>query len=138
MEKYIGIPYGHREASFDEVDCYGIVKLYFENELDIELPDKTTVPQWFEQDDGSPVYEKVADNGGFYKIDDEPFDRNKWNKYDILLFKIRTDNPRHIGIWFPSEDSFLHSYKDSTSVLESIDRRFNKYLCGVYRHSELY
>lgn len=135
---YIGIPYEERSSSYDKVDCYGIVKLFFENELDIELPEKASQPTWFESDDDTPVYEKVEEGTGFFQVDSEPFNRDKWNKYDLLLFKIRTKHPKHIGIWFPNQKSFLHSYKDSTSVLEDIDKRFKKHLVGVYRHSELY
>ena len=137
IEKYIGIPYNEGNGSFDGVNCYTLVQLYFENELDINLPDKSTTPTWFEYEDDKPVYEKVAEGIGFHQVDKKPFDRDKWKKHDILLFKIDKSQPHHIGIWFPSEKSFLHSYDDSNSVLEDIDRRFSNLLYGVYRHSEL-
>jgi cell wall-associated NlpC family hydrolase len=35
--KYIGIPFKDREESFDGADCYGIVRLYYKNELNIEI-----------------------------------------------------------------------------------------------------
>lgn len=36
--KYLSIPYLDRGASFEGCDCWGLVCLYYKNELGIELP----------------------------------------------------------------------------------------------------
>jgi len=39
INKYIGIPYKDKGRDFKGCDCYGLVKLYYENELNINIPD---------------------------------------------------------------------------------------------------
>lgn len=36
---YVGIPYKNRGASVDGVDCYGLVRLIFQREYGVALPD---------------------------------------------------------------------------------------------------
>ena len=38
IESVIGKPWQNREATFDSMDCYGLVILYYEHVLDINLP----------------------------------------------------------------------------------------------------
>lgn len=39
MEKYIGIPYVDKGRTFKGCDCFGLVKLFYRNELNIDVPD---------------------------------------------------------------------------------------------------
>lgn len=136
LEKYIGTPYKHNGYSFNGVDCYGLVYIYYENELDINLSKHKLNQSWYKGEED--YIRKNSNTEGFILIDEEPFDRSLWQKHDALLFSTpRSNNPNHVGIWFPSQNSFLHSYQNQQVKLENLDLRFNKYLIGVYRHSEL-
>ena len=39
VAKYVGIRYQSRGRSFDGCDCYGLVRLFYQAELGIELPE---------------------------------------------------------------------------------------------------
>lgn len=39
MMKYIGIPYLDKGRDFTGCDCYGLLMLYYKNELGIDIPD---------------------------------------------------------------------------------------------------
>jgi len=39
IDRVKGLPWVNRASSFDEVDCWGLVLLYYKHVLDIELPE---------------------------------------------------------------------------------------------------
>lgn len=39
IDRYIGIPFEDKGRSFSSCDCYGLVKLYYKHELNIDIPE---------------------------------------------------------------------------------------------------
>ena len=59
IDRYIGIPYLDRGRGFDGCDCWGLVKLFYENEMDIPLPDFDVGREEWQKIDGIVRSEKV-------------------------------------------------------------------------------
>jgi hypothetical protein len=124
--KYIGLPYQENGRNEQGIDCWGLARLFYKNELNIELPSYT------ELYDGSYDPKAVAAIN-YYK--------DTWTKVyspqmgDLCLFKIMGELS-HVGVYIDS-GKFLHSRDGKDSVIESINSPmwFNR-LEGFYRYTE--
>lgn len=125
-DRYIGLPY--KENGRDElgVDCWGLARLFYKQELGIELPSYTELY--------SGSYDpKVVAAINYYK--------DTWTSVetpqpgDLCLFNILGE-PSHVGIYIDN-GKFLHSRDGKDSVIESINNAkwFNR-LQGFYRYTE--
>lgn len=124
--KYIGLPYKDNGRDETGLDCWGLVCLFYKNELNIELPSYTelysggtdaTIPEiilahksnWIEQGIG-----KVG---------------------DVCLFNIFGE-PAHVGIFLGS-GRFLHVRENQDSVIESLTSvKWSKRFVGFYKYSQ--
>ena len=125
-DKYIGLPYKDNGRDIDGIDCWGLVRLYYKQELNIDLPSYT------DEYDG-PYDTNVTRAIGLYK--------DSWNKTntpsvgDVVLFNIYGE-PAHVGVYI-GNNKFIHSRENKDSVIESLNSvKWNKRLEGIYKHSE--
>lgn len=83
-----GKPWVNRASSFDGMDCYGLVMLYYKEVLGIDLPE----PEGYsELDDISLCWEKETSSGRW-----EPSDRPTRNA--IVFTAYRGNTPLHVGV----------------------------------------
>lgn len=110
-DKYIGLPYlanGRTEAG---VDCWGLVRLFYRDELNIDLPSYTTS---YTGPDDPAIMELMSE----YK------DTN-WKKQtvpkpgDVCVFNIYGE-PCHVGVYI-GNSKFMHSRENRDVVIESLD-----------------
>lgn len=123
-DKYIGLPYlanGRTEAG---VDCWGLVRLFYRDELNIDLPSYTD------------NYEGPNDPS-IISLMDEYKDVN-WKKQtipevgDVCVFNIYGE-PCHVGIYV-GEGKFMHSRENRDVVIESLDNpKWSKRIEGTYK-----
>lgn len=77
VEKYMRIPYTQEGSSFQGCNCWGLVKLIFQEEKDIQLPgyvgisasDILRAAKQFKKDAGIPPWQTVIEPG-----QEQPFD----------------------------------------------------------------
>jgi hypothetical protein len=124
--KYIGLPYKDNGRDIDGIDCWGLVRLYYKEELGIDLPS-------YVDEYNGPYDTSVTRAISLYK--------DSWNKTttpapgDVVLFNIYGE-PAHVGVYV-GNNKFLHCREGRDSVVESLDNiKWNKRLEGVYKYSE--
>ena len=124
-DKYIGIPYLENGRSTSGLDCWGLVRLFYKQEFNIDLP------SYVEEYSGSydPKLPQTIEN---YK--------DSWTKTcapklgDVCLFNMLGE-PSHVGIYL-GENKFLHARQDQASVIESTQRPiWRNRLEGIYTYT---
>ena len=121
--KYIGIPY-------EKLDCYDLVKLFYVNELKVELPDLTyTRPENRDlrgkKNDQDEMIKLVDDQIGFFqKVTTPEFG-------DIILIRIM-GLPSHVGVYLGGR-KMLHTREGSGAVIDSVDK-WQKRIIGYYKY----
>ena len=115
IRKAIGVPWSNRACSFDKVDCWGLVILYYRHVLGIELhhtPDYEADQDFFTCYEGDVV---------FWRSVDKPFEGGIFVGYRGL-------QPAHVGLVLNRHA--LHSRGENGSVrmdsLLVIQRAFTK------------
>lgn len=124
-DKYVGIPYLVNGRDYSGIDCWGLVCLYYRDELGIELPS-------YQEAYENPAETRVEKAISLYK--------NSWNSTttpdvgDVVLFNIYGE-PRHIGIYV-GNNMFLHSRDNKDSVIESLaSPRWASRIEGIYKYA---
>ena len=80
VEKYIGLQYKEKGRDFSGVDCYGLVRLFYKNEYQIDLPSFTSE---YTQDDTSRIQELIAQyKEGWENVTTTP------QSGDVVLFRM--------------------------------------------------
>ena len=112
-----------REYSFGEQDCYSLVRDYYRQELNIELPTTVFEDDWWEK--GLNYFDDLFDSFGFQKVDN-------LEKNDLIFFKVMAPIANHVGVYL-GEDLFLHHAVNRLSCRESVNSVWRKYITGYYR-----
>ena len=112
VAKYVGLKYQSRGRDWSGVDCYGLVKLFYRQELGVELPD-------YNYSDADNMQEvslcAVAGRSN----------PNLWTRVltaawgDVVMFRI-AGLPAHIGVVLNNRD-FLHAFHGRNACVESLE-----------------
>lgn len=124
INKYIGIPFKKKGFTFDGVDCYGLVWLFYNIEFGMEMP---SFDAYDINEDPKEVAKQMDLN-----IPLLAGNRTNTPKIgDVVLFKFR-GIPNHLGI-YAGNNRVLHVMKGTASVCESISsKRLKGKLDGYY------
>jgi len=126
IDKYIGLPYQENGRDWNGVDCWGLARLYYKHELDIELPDYSEL---YTGSRDSSLSATILDQKQRWISVTEPVEN------DICVFNIYGE-PIHIGVYV-GNNSFLHSREGLDSVIESLSSiQWAKRLEGFYRYTD--
>jgi hypothetical protein len=125
-DNYIGLPYKENGRDDTGLDCWGLARKFYKQELGIELP------SYAELYDGS--YDpKLPQTVNYYK--------DSWTRVqspqagDLCVFNILGE-PTHIAVYIGNE-KFLHSREGKDSVIERLDNpKWANRLEGYYRYTE--
>ena len=114
-KKYIGIPFKNLGRDFDGCDCWGLVKLFYTNELGIELPE-----YYLDCDDTCGIAETVEREISYKWVKENS---PAWGR--VVTFKgLLPDTPimiTHVGVAINS-DFFLHTTNSGNSCLVRTNR----------------
>ena len=126
FEKYIGIPYVEKGRDENGVDCWGLVRLVYKNELDIALPSFNTE---YETSDNERLEELFAQYKEGWQSVDSP------EVGDVVIFRI-FGYESHIGVCV-GDNNFLHVREGRDSVIESLNNaKWNRRITGFFKYSE--
>lgn len=113
-------------------DCYALVRHFYEQIHNIELPEYPRKWEWWLDD--SNLFMEGYREAGFH-----PVTVSEVLPGDVLLFSIRSSAPNHSGIYL-GRDLILHHVSSKTeydpsrlSTIENVSRWF-RYLSKVLRH----
>lgn len=125
-DKYIGIPYKDNGRDINGIDCWGLVCLYYREELGIELPSYT---EEYNGPTDKNVIRAISAYKDTWELTTTP------DQGDVVLFNIYGE-PRHIGIYI-GNNKFLHSREGRDSVVDSLaSPRWASRLEGTYKYTE--
>lgn len=110
INRYIGIPFKIHGRDFDGVDCYGLVWLFYKNELGIELPMFLGYEEKLES-----YQNKIEESRPLLNV----VEVEKPNTADIGLFHYR-GLLSHVGLYI-EKNKILHILKKTHSVIIKID-----------------
>lgn len=128
ITKYLGIPYKHKGDDKAGVNCYGLIRLFYKQEFNIDLFDYRYDENW--------------DKKGFNYIQEKY--RSQWQKIDkpesycAIGFRLPGHKiEHHLGIILPDLNNFLHSPLNQSSRIESLTHpTWGKAVTGYYRHND--
>lgn len=123
-ENYIGLPYASNGRDENGIDCWGLVRLFYKQEYDIELPSYL--------DEYAGAYDaRILNMMASYK--------NNWARLEspevgsVVLFNILGE-PFHVGIYI-GDGKFLHAREGRDSVIETIANvKWAKRIEGYYKY----
>lgn len=124
-DKYIGLQYIDNGRTESGVDCWGLARLFYKGEFDIDLPS-------YSQDYIGGTDPHIVKAIDLYK--------NNWeetatpNTGDLCLFNILGE-PMHVGVYL-GDNKFLHCRRGSDSVFESLDNiKWKNRFLAFYRYA---
>lgn len=118
---FIGLPYVHRGRTYEGVDCFGLVQLFYRDVMHIEVPDYLEMysDQFDKEECGNAI---AVGSGEWVEVEDLSFG-------SVITFNI-LGAVCHVGVHIGDGD-FLHSFNGTDSCIESIrdiswNKRFHK------------
>jgi sulfur carrier protein ThiS len=123
-DKYIGLPYLDNGRTQAGVDCWGLARLFYKDEFDIDLPS-------YSQDYIGGTDPHITEVIDLYKNNWE--DTTTPNIGDLCLFNILGE-PMHVGVYL-GDNKFLHCRRGSDSVIESLSNiKWKNRFLGFYSY----
>jgi cell wall-associated NlpC family hydrolase len=115
MNDYIGIPYKPAGRTHEALDCYGLCKIVYDEQLDIDLPD------W-----GDEVLQMRARA----KTIDDIIHSGEWTPSEeptegcfVVCYQARAAH--HIGLYFSG--GVLHTHNKTGTIFEPLSRFARKF-----------
>jgi proteasome lid subunit RPN8/RPN11 len=115
-----------REWSHGVLDCYAIIKDWYKQERNIELPDFARSDEWWK--DGQNLY---LDN--ILKVGFKPIEQKDLQTGDVILMTIGSSVPNH-GALYLGDGVILHHIQNRLSTREIFGGYYLKNTTGYYRY----
>lgn len=123
--KYIGLPYATKGRDEAGIDCWGLVRLFYKQEFDLDLP---SYQEDYAGAYDSRILEMMAQYKDNWTVTMEP------EEGFVVLFNIMGE-PVHVGIYI-GNNKFIHAREGRDTVLESLDSpRWSKRVEGYYKYT---
>ena len=127
ISEYLTIPYKDRGRTEDGVDCWGLVRLIYAKELNIEL--ESYVDEYSSSENVKAASKTVKDHTKDFIEVDKPYKR-----FDIVVFRL-SGQPVHVGMLLNDND-FIHSFKGKNVTVEKLSSlRWTNRVVGVFRYA---
>jgi len=124
LDKYIGIPFVEQKTSFDGTDCYGLVRLFYSNELRMFPKDPM-----IEANKSSKVFAQfmIEISKNWEKIE-EP------EEYCVVAMAHDVNHPKiiqHFGLYI-GNGKMIHTLDKLGSHIVELDK-YKYYIKGYYK-----
>lgn len=119
------------EFKFGDQDCYGILRRFYKDNFDIELPNIARPHRFWE--DGLDLYGSYYYELGFRPLDCHPMD---YRYGDVALMAILSTTPNHIGI-FLENGRMLHHMINRRSEIVRFGGMYRNNCLNVFRHKDV-
>jgi cell wall-associated NlpC family hydrolase len=125
IPKYVGLPFKSCGRDEEGYDCWGLVKLIYERERGVLLPDYLLYDSVSNLDQVEHTVD-VIKSEDWVKVERETF-------LDVILFRC-FGRPTHVGLVLDKK-RFLHSPEGDRTRVESYDDRvWRRRVDGFYRY----
>lgn len=137
VNDYIGIPFETHGRDHNGLDCWGLVRLVYEEKKGIILPSFTDVYDDIKQDNKSIAAEIRANMPRWEQVAHSTHDGLVWDKdpeaLDVVVMNIG-NRPLHVGLMV-SKDCMLHIERGIESACEKINQtQWKSRIAGVFRY----
>ena len=123
--KYFDLPFKERGRDFDGVDCWGLVRLVYQNEFMIELKDLSEGYVTTKDDCLADIVKREAEGW-------KPIKSGFEKAGDVVVLRLRNE-PIHVGIVLDGK-RFLHIQRGINAAVESYrSKRWGNRVEGFYR-----
>lgn len=128
-KKYCNIPWEYEGREYPNLDCWGLIRYFYKEEFDIELPALVGVHSSSDLDGVDQLVEKsgISYNHPLVQTDNP-------RPGDVILFNI-LGHPIHVGIYVDST-RFLHTGQGATSSVVVSFRNWKKRVDSYYTQPE--
>ena len=127
MNQYIGIPFIDGGRNSEGCDCWGLVKLIYENELGIELPDFNISAL------DTPAVIEAMDSGKRKQWRDTSLEPEKYDVVALHIGQKHFNMVNHVGIYM-GNGMFIHTLQRTASMMNRMgDAQWKSRVLGVYR-----
>ena len=124
--KYIGIPFQEKGRDFTGLDCWGLVRLIYDQEFNIKLPSFTD--SYNDTNDGEHLQDLISQHK-------ENWAPSQPKEGAVVLFRIM-GHESHVGVCI-SETHFIHVREGQTTVVESLGSiTWKNRLIGFFEYEE--
>ena len=124
--EYLKIPFKHLGRDYSGADCFGLLRLFYQKELNVILKDFTNYSEdWAKK--GKNYFLEMYREWGFSRVS-----KGNFKFGDAVLFK--TNNViSHVGIVL-DDIYFIHMSKKGCSIHSYIDGEWGCRLFGAFRY----
>lgn len=123
--KYVGIPFKANGRDETGLDCWGLARLIYKNEFNIQLP---SFESDYTLDDDFRIQELVAQYKEGWSQKETP------SSGDLILFRILGEE-QHVGVVIDST-YFIHVRENSDTAVERLDSpKWQKRIIGFYEYT---
>lgn len=125
--KYVGIPYKLHGRDTDGLDCWGLVRLVYKDEKNIDLPSLSE--EYYSSDNFKHNEEVISNNNENWTLSEE------YTTGDVVLFRINGAES-HVGIVI-DDNRFLHSKEGVGVTIEKLNStQWRKRVAGFYKYNK--
>lgn len=129
FSKYVGLKYADKGRTEKGLDCWGLARHIYKEELGIILPSFT------DSYSTSETREEIAAIIEFQKMKWEAIPSGKEQPFDIILLRI-LGIPMHIGVVIEKR-KMIHVFKGSNTTIENYtSAQWRHRVLGFYRYKE--
>lgn len=127
FNKYIGILYRDKGRDFKGCDCWGLVRLIYQNEFDIVLP--SYADNYLDSEEAVEISDLINREKLHWKA--VPLGQERVG--DVVVLRL-LGYPMHVGIVI-GKNRMLHIMKGINSVVEDYTRvAWKNRVTGIFRH----
>lgn len=126
--EYLRIPYLHRGRTFEGADCFGLIRLFYKHELEIDLPDYTEEyeQEWWKQEN---LLLDQYKNYGFKLV-------KTFEPGNLIMFKNTSNTPGHVGIIL-GDNQFIHMTRNGVAINSYIRGMWARTIHSVYKQKKV-